>query len=172
MASGAHSTIWRDGAEPTTTVGTEDIIEFGTGALVNTGAHITNVAGRMPTGIARNERPGAMDKLQDTGIIGLTVDISGVVEDPWNGGLAAVSTMKAWAFEAKTVDTTFPKGRFGLRLNDFGLYNLVPTSTLGYMLSNLEFIRNGETKGKAEFVMTLRLNGDPGTADGSGYFSW
>ena len=175
MASTAHSAIWRDGVEPSTTGGTEDIIEFGTGSLVNTGCDITNIGFRIPTGIARNERPGAMDKLQDTGVSGITIDITGVIADPEGVGKDAVKTLKGWAIEAKTVDTTFPKGRFGLRLNDFTGFNMTPNTFKGYLLENVEYTREGETAGKATFVITLRFNGDEtnnSTISLGGYYDW
>jgi hypothetical protein len=171
MASTAHSAIWRDGAEPSTTGGTEDIIEFGSTAIVNLGANITNVGFRIPTGIAVNQVPGQINKLQDTGVSGVTIDITGVIADPQGTGIGAVKTLKAWALEAKTVDTTFPKGRFGLRLNDFKGFDMTPTETKGYMLENIEFGREGETLGKATFVITLRFNGAIGSPSG-GYYDW
>jgi len=76
--------------------------------------------------------------------------------------------------EDKT-NASFPKGRFGLRLNDFSALNLTPNNATnnkrGYILSDVEFTRNGETKGKLEFIATLRFNGDIGTASG-GKYEW
>jgi hypothetical protein len=171
MSSSAASAIWRDGVEPATTGGTEDIIEFGSAAAVNLGAYITNVSFSIPTGIARNERPGELDKLQDTGASGVTITISGVIVNPNGTGEGAVKTLKAWALEAKTVDTTFPKGRFGLRMDDMNSFDMTPTTTKGYMVDNIEFGREGETVGKATFVITLRFNGAIGSPSG-GYYDW
>lgn len=171
MASTAASAIWRDGAEPTGSVGTEDIIEFGDAAVVNLGAHITNVDFRTPTGLAVNQVPGQINKIQDTGVSGVTIDITGVITDPNGTGIGAVKTLKAWALEAKTVDTTFPKGRFGLRMDDFNAFDMTPTTTKGYILENVELGREGETYGKATFVLTLRFNGAIGSPSG-GYYDW
>lgn len=77
--------------------------------------------------------------------------------------------------EDKTINVTnkvFPKGRFGLRLNDFTALNLTPTADRGYILSNVEFIRDGETKGKLQFVATLRFNGSIGSPNASGQYIW
>jgi hypothetical protein len=169
MASGAQSAIWRDGVEPITTVGTEDIIEFNSGAVVNSNGEIVSTRFIMNSGIAVNENPGnAVDPLQDTGFIGLTAIITGHIINP-QGDESAAHKLKAWMLEDKRVITTFPKGRFGLRLNDFPTFNLTPNTSRGYMLHNVEFVRDGETKGKLGFIITLRFNGTEGTPTGGQY---
>lgn len=174
-----NSAIWRDGTEAAATT---DKIEFNTGAVVTPGGNIMNTSFNISTGIARNERPGAMDKLQDTGVNGVTITVTGTAEDPEGTGATLGHKLKEWALEAKTVATTFPKGRFGLRLDDFVVFNMTPTTLKGYMLENVDFRRDGETKGKIEFVLTLRFNGDEtddaaGTGTGtepnaSGQYEW
>tara|TARA_R110002020_G_scaffold403348_3_gene613481 strand:+ start:209 stop:754 length:546 start_codon:yes stop_codon:yes gene_type:complete len=181
MASGAQSAIWRAGTttgagtEPATTGGTEDIIEFNSGAVVNNNGVIINTKFSMTSAVAVNEMPSSIDKLQDTGVNGIMVFITGSIEDPKTGGLDQAQKFKTWMLEDKTINETnkvFPKGRFGLRLNDFNALNLTPTADRGYILSDVEFTRNGETKGKLEFIATLRFNGTIGTANGSGQYVW
>jgi len=172
MAAGAQSAIWRDGAEPTTTVGTEDIIEFNEGAVVNKEGNMMNTSFNVRAGIAVNERPGEIDKLQDTGLAGITITITGTIADPEGAGVLAAHKFKEWGIEAKTVDATFPKGRFGLRLGDFSVFNLVPSTLRGYMLQDVEFRRDGDTKGKLIFIATLRFNGTVGSPNGAGQYQW
>jgi len=63
-----------------------------------------------------------------------------------------------------------PKGRFGLKLADFSTFDVYPTATLGYMIQDWTWIRSGETKGKTDFVATLRLNGNIGAEDST--YTW
>jgi len=60
---------------------------------------------------------------------------------------------------------TLPKGRFGLKLSDFSSFNVYPKSTLGYMIQDWTWVRDGDTPGKTSFIATLRLNGDIGAED-------
>lgn len=173
MAQKGNSAIWRDGAEPTTEVGTEDIIQFNDDALVNNRGYIVNTGFQIKAGIARNERPGAVDKRQDTGLSSVVITVTGSIQEPANAGegLDPAHTFKAWMIEDKTVVTTFPKGRFGLRLDDFPAFNMTPTTTKGYMLQDVQFTRDGETKGKLSFIATLVFNGAVGSPT-SGEYLW
>lgn len=168
MAINGESSIWRDGAETTST----DKLEFDEGAVIDINGNVMNTSFVITTGIARNERPGAIDKLQDTGVNGVTLTITGTIQDPSNSGNTTAHVFKTWLLEPKTVDTTFPKGRFGIRLNDFPAFNMTPTTTKGYMLESIDFRREGETKGKLSFVLVLRFNGEIGSPDGNGEYRW
>jgi hypothetical protein len=180
MASAAQSAIWRAGTttgagtEPTTQNGTEDIIEFNNGAVVNNNGVLISTKFSMTSAVAVNEMPSSIDKLQDTGVNGIIVYITGSIEHPKTDGLDPAQKFKTWMLEDKTINETnkvFPKGRFGLRLNDFNALNLTPTADRGYILSDVEFTRNGETSGKLEFIATLRFNGSIGTPSG-GKYEW
>ena len=167
-----NSAIWRDGTEAAATT---DKIEFNEGS-VTPGGNIMNSSFVITTGIARNERPGAMDKLQDTGVSGVTVTVTGTAEDPEGTGKTLGHKLKEWLLEAKTVTSTFPKGRFGLRLDDFPCFDMTPNTVKGYMLESVDIRRDGETKGKISFVIVLRFNGDEtnGAAEPnvSGQYEW
>jgi len=174
MAAAAQSAIWRatsSGTEPTTQNGTEDIIEFNSGSIVNNNGVLIQTKFTLSSSVAVNEMPGAVDKLQDTGVQGITIYVTGSIEDPKTGGLDPAHKFKQWMLEDKT-NSSFPKGRFGLRLDDFDALDLTPSTNRGYILSNIEFIRDGETKGKLQFVATLRFNGTIGSANGSGQYIW
>jgi hypothetical protein len=178
MASAAQSAIWRatgSGTEPSTQNGNEDIIEFNSGSVVNNNGVLIQTKFTLSSSVAVNELPGAVDKLQDTGVQGITIYVTGSIEDPKTGGLDPAHKFKQWMLEDKT-NSSFPKGRFGLRLDDFDALDLTPSNSSsnerGYILSNVEFIRDGETKGKLQFVATLRFNGAIGSANGSGQYTW
>ena len=176
MASAAQSVIWRatsgSGTEPATNAGTEDIIEFNAGSVVNKNGFIINTRFTLSSSVAVNEMPASINKLQDTGVGGIIIYVTGSIEDPEtvSGGLKPAHKFKTWMLEDKT-NTTFLKGRFGLRLNDFDALDLTPTADRGYILSDIDFTRSGDTKGKLEFIATLRFNGSIGTPT-SGQYIW
>lgn len=167
MAINGQSCIWRDTTETLST----DKIEFNGGAVVNEQGNIIQTKFTISSSVAVNELPGAVDKLQDTGVQGITIFVTGSIQDPQVDGLDTAQKFKQWMLEDKT-STALPKGRFGLRLNDFTALNLTPTADRGYILSNIEFIRDGDTKGKLQFVATLRFNGSIGSPNGSGHYIW
>jgi hypothetical protein len=167
MAINGQSCIWRDTTETLST----DKIEFNGGAVVNEQGNIIQTKFTISSSVAVNELPGAVDKLQDTGVQGITIYVTGSIQDPQVDGLDTAQKFKQWMLEDKT-STALPKGRFGLRLNDFTALNLTPTADRGYILSNVEFIRDGDTKGKLQFVATLRFNGSIGSPNGSGHYIW
>ena len=171
MAINGQSCIWRDTTETLST----DKIEFNGGAVVNEQGNIIQTKFTISSSVAVNELPGAVDKLQDTGVQGITIFVTGSIQDPQVDGLDTAQKFKQWMLEDKTT-TALPKGRFGLRLNDFTALNLTPSNAnnneRGYILSNVEFIRDGDTKGKLQFVATLRFNGSIGSPNGSGHYIW
>ena len=171
MAINGQSCIWRDTTETLST----DKIEFNGGAVVNEQGNIIQTKFTISSSVAVNELPGAVDKLQDTGVQGITIYVTGSIQDPQVDGLDTAQKFKQWMLEDKT-STALPKGRFGLRLNDFTALNLTPSNASnnerGYILSNVEFIRDGDTKGKLQFVATLRFNGSIGSPNGSGHYIW
>ena len=94
------------------------------------------------------------------GLQGIDVQITGQLRETASlvGDLANLVT---WLQEDKTEQTLFPKGIFGLRMNDMPQFNLTPSPTFGYVLAQTRIIRDGEYKQKAGAVITLRFSGDP-----------
>ena len=174
MAS--DSAIWR-----ATTLGAEasnssDIVEFNDLTLADAQqAGIVQTSTNLRTAVAINAKPkAAVDELQDGGFIGATVVLTGSIKDPENNGLTKCHKLKEWQIEPKT-NTTFKKGQFGLRMNDFPLMNCTPVSGdsgRGYIFEDVQFIRAGETKGKVQVIITLRFNGTVGSPNGSGQYEW
>jgi len=103
---------------------------------------------------------GQINEVQDMGLQGIDVQITGQLRQTssTSGDLANLVT---WLQEDKTVQSDFPKGRFGLRMNDMPQFNITPTLTFGYVLAQTRIIREGEYKEKAGVVLTLRFSGDP-----------
>lgn len=155
----ADSAIWRS----TTGSGVEsngEVVEFNSGAVPDKTGAIVESNITMEVGFSDNPKAsGALNEIQDTGLARIPLIITGRIRAPKTSDIPAI--FKKWLIEDKA-NTTFTKGRFGLRLNDFPAFNLRPTSSRGYMIVNLEFAREGEYEGRLIFIATLRFNGDIG----------
>jgi hypothetical protein len=94
------------------------------------------------------------------GLQGIDVQITGQLRETssTSGDLANLVT---WLQEDKTEQTSFPKGIFGLRMDDMPQFDIQPSLTYGYVLAQTRVIREGEYKEKAGVVITLRFSGDP-----------
>ena len=151
MAS--NSRIWRD----SNTVPGSDIAEFNGGTLPDsTGGVIQNTI-TLTSAIAINSKPKkALDELQDTGLSTVTWQITGHIKNPKNSAIPDL--VKKWMCEDKFVVTTFPKGRFGIQLDDFPHYNVRPNANRGCMIESWTWIRDGETSGKGAFIATVRFS--------------
>ena len=168
----ATSYIWRDAAA----VGGSDEIEFESSSVTDDQGHIHQSEFKIVTAIADNEKPNAkLNELQDTQVDTITVTLTGSIHNWQTAGASGTTstipqTVKEWMCDKKT-KTGFLKGRFGLQLADFPTFNVNPTATLGYMIQDWTWIRSGETQGKTDFIVTLRLNGEIGAED-SAYTWW
>jgi len=151
MAS--NSRIWRD----SNTVPVTDIVEFNSGTLPDaTGGIIQNTI-TLTSAIAVNAKPKKeLDELQDTGLSTITFQITGHIKNPKNSAIP--NLVKVWMCQPKFVIGSFPKGRFGIQLDDFPHYNVRPNTNRGLFLVDWTWIRPAETKGKVEFVAILKLN--------------
>ena len=167
----ATSYIWRDAAA----VGGSDEIEFESSSVTDDQGHIHQSEFKIVTAIADNEKPNAkLNELQDTQVDTITVTLTGSIHNWQTAGASGTAstipqTVKEWMCDKKT-KTGFLKGRFGLELADFSTFDVDPSTTLGYMLQDWTWVRSGETKGKTDFIATLRLNGDVGAEDST--YSW
>lgn len=154
-----------------------DVIQFDSTSVTN-GKYIHQTQLDLIIGVGENEKPkGNVNEIQDTFLDSITWIITGSVVTQ-TGSSSVLQKIKEWMIEAKT-DAVFTKGRFGLELDDIDAYNLVPTGTgaspeqpKGYVLTNWRWIRDGETKGKAGFIATLRFNGDVGNTTTTPYYNW
>lgn len=175
------SYFWRSEANNTSEKGlrTEtdaDVITF-TAATITNGVHVSQTDIDITIGVGVNEKPkGNLNEIQDTFVDSVTFTISGFIETAKTNNVA--QTIKEFLMEAKT-NTVFTKGRFGIELTDFPSYNVVPitvsaspTQPRGLILTSWKWVRAGETAGKAEFIATVRLNGDIGTTGTSPKFDW
>jgi len=104
------------------------------------------------------------NELQDMGIDGLDITITGLSGNTDNDAVAnMVNKFSKWLQDGNTA-TLFTKGRFGLRLDNAPQWNVVPTSAYGYHIRTAQFQYIGEKKDVVKFTISLGLGGDIATA--------
>lgn len=175
-----NSAIWRATAEssqkgPEPNGGGADKIEFDLDAAVpdNTG-HIGNTQFEIVTGIAENEAPFKdVNELQFTGVATVTITIVGHVQLPDSTKVPWV--LKQWELEPQN-NGSFTRGRFGLRLNDFPVFNLTPYAAdsgtpRGYAIESVKCSR-ADMRGRIDFSIVLRFSGDKGSAATNPPYNW
>jgi len=158
-----NTAIWRTTTGNATEGGAlpENIITFNSEPVVTTGSFVFNTEVNYRNATPENPRvAGQINEVQDMGLQGIDVQITGQLRQTsdTDGDLAHLVT---WLQEDKTLQDDFPKGRFGLRMNDMPQFNITPALTFGYVLAQARIIRDGEYKQKAGVVITLRFSGDP-----------
>lgn len=105
---------------------------------------------------------GQINEVQDMGLDGIDVQLTTRIGDSKNTtpDTTKLAILKKWLVQDKT-NADFPKGQFGLRLDDLPIFNVTPTATFGYVLANVRFVRPQDIKDKVDVIMTLRFSGDP-----------
>lgn len=167
-----QSAIWwvkasaANGTEATATADTTnftdgEVILFNETPVVTAGGHIFESRFNLRNSVAENPKvDGDGNDVQDMGIDGIDITISGLFKDAdTDSADGSIKKLMTWFRKAKTV-TGYTEGNIGLRLDDFDYFNMVPTSTYGYVLQNPEFIRTGEEQNKAGFTLNLTVGGD------------
>jgi len=94
------------------------------------------------------------------GLQGIDIQITGQIRQT-SSVSDDLANLVTWLQEDKTVQASFPKGRFGLRMDDMPQFDVTPALTYGYVLAQARIIRDGEYKEKAGLILTLRFSGDP-----------
>lgn len=104
------------------------------------------------------------NELQDMGIEGFDVTITGISGDADNDAATnLVNKLSKWLQEGNAT-TLFTKGRYGIRFDNAPQWNVVPTSALGMHLLSANFRYIGENKDAVQFTIKLALGGDIATA--------
>jgi len=138
-----------------------EIVYFNETPVITVGGHIFESRFNLRNSVAENPKvDGDGNDVQDMGIDGIDITISGLFKDvDTTSGDAPIKKLMTWFRKEKTT-TGYTEGNIGLRLDDFPYFNMVPTSTYGYVLQNPEFVRTGEEANKAGFVINLTVGGD------------
>lgn len=164
-----NTTIWRavtSGAEGAAS--TENKIELNPATVTSNGSFVFNTEINYRNATPENPRvAGQINEVQDMGLQGIDVQVTGQIRET-NLKTKDLAHLVTWLQEDKTVQGLFPKGRFGLRMDDLPQFNVQPALTFGYVLAQARIIRDGEYQNKAGIVLTLRFSGDPIKGLGSG----
>ena len=162
--AGENTAIWRATVAQGASEGAAlavNIIEFNSQPVIATGSYVFNTEVNYRNATPENPRvAGQINEVQDMGLQGIDVQITGQLRQT-SSASGDLANLVTWLQEDKTEQTTFPKGIFGLRMDDMPQFNIQPTSTYGYVLAQTRIIREGEYKEKAGAVITLRFSGDP-----------
>ena len=109
--------------------------------------------------VAENTKvDGTGNDVQDMGLDGIDVVITGLFKDS-DSDNDNIQKLMMWLNEDKTT-TGYTEGRFGLRIDDFPYFNMIPTATYGYILNDIRFVRDPSKENRTGFVMSLRVGGD------------
>ena len=162
--AGENTAIWRatvvEGATEAAAL-PENIILFNSQPVIATGSYVFNTEINYRNSTPENPRvAGQINEVQDMGLQGIDVQVTGQLRET-SSLIGDLSHLVTWLQEDKTEQTLFPKGIFGLRMNDMPQFNVTPSATFGYVLAQTRIIRDGEYKQKAGAVITLRFSGDP-----------
>lgn len=162
--AGENTAIWRATTVQGATEGAalpENIIEFNSSPVIATGSYVFNTEVNYRNATPENPRvAGQINEVQDMGLQGIDVQVTGQIRQT-SSTTEDLQNLVTWLQEDKTLQIGFPKGRFGLRMDDMPQFNITPSSTYGYVLAQTRVIRDGEFKEKASVVITLRFSGDP-----------
>lgn len=177
--AGENSAIWQvqSGAANGTeaTAGASNTVLFNPSPILTTGQNIFQTEFTIRNSVPENESVASNNnEVQDMGLDGVDVQITGHLFRAKDQGVTGVTEdvqkLIKWMRDAKTT-TGYEEGRFGLRLDDFPHFNIVPdgngvagNNTFGYVLADIRFIRESDEVDKVGFIATLRLAGDLDTA--------
>ncbi len=159
-----NTSIWRattaQGATEAAALAT-NIILFNSQPVIATGSYVFNTEVNYRNATPENPRvAGQINEVQDMGLQGIDVQVTGQIRQT-SSTSNDLSNLVTWLQEDKTIQDGFPKGRFGLRMDDMPQFNVQPDLTFGYVLAQTRVIRDGEYKEKSGVVITLRFSGDP-----------
>jgi hypothetical protein len=142
--------IWRDNNVEGSS---SDKIEFDTGSDPDALTKFGSTKIRLKPGLAFLKKPKAqMNKIQDTFVKGVEYRVIAWVKDPKASG--AIDKTKVWGIDAK-MPSTFPQGRFGIRLDDFPDFNVRPNGNRGCVLGDLEWEFIAGVTDKAVLIFDL-----------------
>ena len=155
-ANGQESTAVAD----TGNFASGEIVYFNVTPVVTSGGIIMTTEFNVRNSVPENPKvDGNNNDVQDMGIYGVSVQITGVIKDVADSDSNTdITKLMTWLNEAKTT-TGYTQGRFGLRLDVFDHFDLVPTANYGYVLQNARFIRSPDLPGKVQVILNLVVGG-------------
>jgi hypothetical protein len=147
------------------TAGAANTVLFNADPVTTGDSSIFNTEIDFRRAIPENEAVDAdNNEIQDMGIEGLDIQVTGLVSNVNNDvSTAAVNKLIKFLKDGNTT-TGYTKGRYGLRMDDMPQFGVVPTSTYGYHIRSIRFIRNAEFEDKTDVIISLALGGDIASA--------
>ena len=164
MAVNGTISIYRVTATPATDTETEvtDKVEFnGTQTTPDAKSFITRLKPTMTIIGQENPNPDSNNpnSIDETGLAFVGLELWGYFDGTSGTRPIGITSFRNWMKEDKR-NTTFPFGRFGFRNNISDEWNVVPTTTYGYLLEHFETDEEyGKSNGKIEFYCKLRYQG-------------
>jgi hypothetical protein len=137
------------------------IIEFNGGATPDTTGRITEPGIRWGRAVSLHTNPGRiLDQVQDNKLSYKEITITGYFVD--HDSTVGPDKFDEW-MRGNATNASLPFGRFGLRSDDFATasIDLVPTSTKGYILYDVEVHKTEVPHDQVSFIAKLYRNGDP-----------
>jgi len=139
-----------------------DKIEFdGDSAVPDAKSFIQRFKGTMSIIGQENPNPDSNNPnfIDETGLAIVQIELWGIFKDLDSTRPAAITTARDWMKEDKR-NTVFPFGRFGIRNNQSDEYDILPSTTYGYVLEHFEIEEDyGGKKGGVTFYAKLRYQG-------------
>lgn len=164
--AGENAYIWQVQASAANgsraTAGTSNTQSFNnTGKVPSGGAYIQDIQVDFRRAVPENASVNANNnEIQDMGVDGLDIIITGVSGDADNDTATNLINMfSEWIQDGNTA-TGFTKGRYGLTLGNAPQWDVTPTATYGYHIRSANFKYVGEKHDLVEFTIALALGGD------------
>ncbi len=163
--AGENAAIWQvqsgavNGTETTAT--STNTVLFNESPITASGSFIFQTDIDFRRAVPENEGVNVdNNELQDMGIEGLDIQITGRIRNADNNvSTNSINKLIKWLKNGNTT-TSYTKGRYGLRLDDLPQFSVDPTSTYGYHIRSIRFVRDGENKDQVGIILSLALGGD------------
>lgn len=159
-----NSAIWRCSTTATAEddQAAADLIQFNESPVTTTGGyvHLSDVNWRIS--VPENERiAGNINEVQDMGLDGIDYLVTASFKNTDStASTHQLAKLRTWMATDKVSDN-FPKGMFGLRLDDMPQFNVTPSSTYGLVLAGIHPIRDPiRGPNVAGCVIAFRYSGD------------
>ena len=165
MADDNDISIWRctTGVVSEASVAATDLLSFNDIPVTTTGGYVHMTEIRYRNSVPENERiSGNINAVQDMGLDGIDYQLTTTFKNCSNtSSTHTLAILKTWMNEVK-INTTFPEGRFAIRMDNNPNFNVKPSSTYGLVIAGISIIGDparGEEVQQA--IINLRFGGDP-----------
>ncbi len=143
-------------------VATNFTIEFDEATVARDQQFVRSTRAEISVDISQtNALKGDINPSQDGGVGSVRLYIAGVIKG--NAAATGRQHLTRWLLEDKTT-TNFPHGRFGTVFVNLPEFSITPNGTaatgFGWLIEDIEFIKDGEWQDKTSFNMTIKYNGN------------